>query len=689
MGNYKDRTLEIFLGKDMLSIDIETRSRQDLEAVGVYKYAEDCEVLLISYWHGINPPDDYSQVTCLDLFHGDKVPDEFMEMLTDSKVVKRAYNAQFERVVLSQFFKIHLPVEQWFDTMMIVNYLALPSSLDKITSFLFSGDANIRKDPMGGRCLTNFSKPKYHDPDPDNEYDREMWTNFKRYNRRDVLAECKLFEVLKPYALAMPHQELLYWRDDQEINDRGVMIDEQFINSALSIRDYLTLKGLGRFKKLTGGLSPSQVKAFAKFLTEETGVLCTSVAKDKLEEWEKQVPMMPEYVHESVQLKKLLSKTSLAKYDKMRLSVNSDSRIRGLFRFYGASRTGRFASQLVQVQNLKRNSLDNIEEWRKDVCEADVEYLQALTDNVPDLLSQLIRTAFIAKQGHTFVICDYHAIEAVVAAWLASEQWRLRVFATDGRIYEASAAQMFSVPINTITAPDGTHGENYYLRAKGKIAELALGYGGGVGALKAMGGEALGLSEQEMRQIVYLWRTKSPNIVQMWNNIDTAMRAIIQGTAESVNVCNNSEHDGDNMLLLERENSNFITLRLPSGRKLYYYKPHIKRMENDYGDEYEQLVYWGKDQKSSKWSIIPTRGSKIFENAVQAIARDLLCYAIHNISLEHMDIVMHVHDEIICEVPENKASVEDLKTLMCDLPNWARYLPLTADGFVTPFYRKD
>lgn len=668
------------MGKRHLSIDIETRSRLDISEVGAYKYAENCDVLLFSYCLDFKA-DSFKDVQCIDLLHGESIPIEIVNMLVDKDVVKHAYNAQFERVVLSEYLGTYLEPEQWFDTMLLSNYLALPAKLGDIAKFLFPEKESYHKDSGGSARIRMFSSPKYREPDMTKELDRRYWNDFILYNKQDVFVEMQVYLTLSSFIGEFPSNEKIYWNDDQRINDRGVRIDRDLVSAVIKIMDELSYRETKEFQALTGGLKPTQNVAFAKWLTEETGVLCNSVSKDNLQQWYDSLSVIPENVDKAIKLKKLLSKTSLKKFQRMRACMCDDDRARGLFQFYGGSRTGRFSGRLIQLQNLKRNSLSHLDRWREDALTGDLEYLELLTDDVPDVLSQLTRTAIIPREGYEFVVSDFHAIEAVVSAWVSGEKWRLDVFRGDGLIYEASASQMFNVPINTITRPDGSHGENYFLRAKGKVAELALGYGGGIGALEKMGGSALGLSESEMRDIVYLWRTKSPNIVKMWDRLDNAIRSIIMGTSNHESITNT--------IVVSRENDKFVSIQLPSLRKLYYYEPHFEVVETPYGINQQAIVFWGKDQQSGKWSRISTRGSKLFENVVQAIARDILVHAIHNIRLEKKDVVMHVHDEVIVEAPKGSFSVDDMNLLMTDFPAWAEGIPLTSAGFVTNFYKKD
>lgn len=668
--------------KEVLSIDIETRSRLDLSKVGVYKYAENCEVLLFSYsWNDDCIENGWQSVETVDLYKGEQLPPDIVSALVDKDIIKRAYNAQFERIVLSNYLNNYLDPKQWFDTMTLANYLSLPAKLDDIAKFLFPEDTGYHKDSGGSQRLKMFSLPNYRNPDFTKEKDRDYWQDFIRYNKKDVYVECMVHHALSKFFGEVSSKEYGYWVDDQKINDLGVRLDENLVNSVIKILDELSYREVKNFMELTGGLKPSQNVAFAKWLSEETGVHCSSVSKENLKIWYDSLSVVPEKVDKAIKLKSLMGKTSLAKFQKMKDCICGDGRARGLFQYYGGSRTGRFSGRLIQLQNLKRNNLPDIGLWREMACRGSLEELELLTDDVPDVLSQLVRTAIIPREGYEFIVSDFHAIEAVISAWVAGEKWRLEVFRTDGRIYEASASQMFNVPVNTITTPDGKHGENYFLRAKGKVAELALGYGGGVGALEKMGGAKLGLTDEEMRNIVYLWRTKSPRIVEMWNKIDGAMRSIIMGTSQFESITNS--------INIMRENEHFVSIELPSLRKLYYYEPHFTVKQTPYGVNQQSLVYWGRNQTSGKWEEIDTRGSKLFENIVQAIARDILCHAIHNVRLEHLDVVMHIHDETVVETPKNTLSVDDINLLMTDLPHWASGMPLTSAGFKTDFYMKD
>lgn len=673
-----------------LSIDIETRSRLDLTEVGVYKYAEDCEVLLFGY------SEDFGDVKVLDLYHGDKIPARIADAIVDDKVRKHAYNAQFERIVLSHYLKNHhcsydadvyltehkyLNPWDWYCTMVHSFYCSLPSTLDALSRFMFPNNPEYVKDERGKGLIRKFSSPKFIDPNLLDEDSRADWQAYIEYNKQDVVAEMKICQMLEKFA-PLPDTEHEYYVYDQYINDIGVRIDIPFAKNAKKLSEEIKYQRMHEWQDITGLKTPQQYTALRNWLTKRTGVICESVAKDKLDDFIQAVPVMPKDVSRAIEIKKELAKASIAKYAKALACVCEDGRCHGLFQFYG-TRTGRFAGRLLQLQNIVRNSIEPLEEWRSDVMVGDLDYLQALTNNVPDTLSQLIRTMLIPKDGCEFVIADFHAIEAVLSAWLADEQWRLEVFRGDGRIYEASASEMFGVPASTITKPDGSHGENYALRAKGKVAELALGYGGGVGALAKMGGERMGLTQQEMVDIVDLWRSRSPNIVAFWTKLDEAVLSVMDGTTKVYYI----NRDTNREIQVYRKGA-FLVIKLPSGRELFYCQPHYREVTTSWGATKQCLFFYGQEQTKRKWLPIATRGAKLFENIIQAIARDILCNAIRNIMMAGYDIVLHVHDEV-CVESRYLLEVDELNALMCDLPEWGKDIPLTSAGFTSKFYRKD
>lgn len=654
-----------------LNIDIETRSPVDLMTSGVHKYAQNCEIILFSYSVDL----DTNNIRCIDMAHGEKIPDEIMQALTDVGVIKHAYNAQFERVVIgTKLFGHPLPPNQWRCTYVHSLYLALPPSLDKLSKFMWPKNEKMQKDARGKRLIR-----KYSTSTGEIEVDKD-WLDFIEYNIQDVKVEAMIFLVLNKVC-PFPKKEQKLWEIDQAINDRGVAVDDELVEAAMQLSREVNEREEAEFTNITG-ISYTQNVKFAQWITEQTGVTCASVAGDKIADYLKQNRVIPGHVYSAINLHRLLNKSSLSKYKAIKNSAYKDDkgnwRTHGLFQFYGASRTGRFAGRLVQVQNLPRNYVSHLDEWRYNVKLADLFILDQYTDNIPDILSQLIRTAFIPSKGNELVVSDFHAIEAVVSAWLAEEGWRLRVFEGDGKIYEASASQMFGVPIDSITTPDGKHGPNYSLRAKGKVAELALGYGGGVGALEKMGGAKLGLSINEMESIRDKWRKRSPRIVAFWDKLDKAFRYIISGRYDTVPV-------GRVKVMRYR---NFIAVQLPSGRKLFYFKPGVESREEQVTFT-RRLYFYGQNQITKHWERIYTRGSKIFENIVQAISRDILCNAMINLTNSGYDIVMHVHDEIIVDVPKGTLSVQQMNDLMTNLPEWGKDIPLTAAGFTADFYRKD
>lgn len=654
-----------------MSLDLETRSRLDLAKVGVYKYAENCEILFLSYAYDGQP----DTLETVNLYKGEKIPEEVIADIKNPKVIKHAFNAQFERVVLSKYLGETLNPDNWYCSMVHSLYLNLPASLDKVSSFLFPKNIDAQKDKRGKALITKYSKPRYKKEIPAGDMNEYI-----EYNRQDVIVEMHVSSVLNKFA-PLPYQEQTNYVVDQIINDKGIYVDTELVNSALKINTELNEKRTAEFTDLTGLSSPRQNVAFAKWLTEQTGVECKSVAKEELKAYLEALPIVPKKVKRAIEIRQEMSKSSIAKYEAINRSICKDGRCHGLFQFYGASRTGRYAGRLVQLQNLPRNNVDNISDWREDVKTGDMEYLSMLTENVPSILSQLIRTTIIAPKGKKLIVCDFHAIEAVLSAWLAGEEWRLEVFRGDGRIYEASAAEMFNVDKDTITTPDGEHGENYALRAKGKVAELALGYGGGVGALKKMGGDKLGLTDEEMTQIVSLWRKRSPKIVKFWEALDLGLRQVVTDVSDSF-----VYKKGIKLAKKGR----FLTITLPSNRKLFYFNPHYIERLTPYGEYKPVLVYEGKNQTTGKWEDIETRGAKIFENIIQAIARDILCNSMLNMEkATHNAVTMHVHDELVIEVDDGWYDLKRMKRTMLDLPDWGKDIPLDCAGFETQFYMKD
>lgn len=657
---------------DKLHIDIETYSSIDIMRAGAYKYCEsvDFEILMVAYAFNDEP------IKIIDLAQGEKLPIEFINGLQDPKVEKHAHNATFERNAFKAV-GYNVPIEQWHCSAIKAAYCGLPLSLQMVSDALklekkgklSTGKALIRyfcvpckPTKVNGGRMRNFPE---HDP--------EKWEEFKRYCINDVVAEREIGTILKDYQI--PDFERQIYILDQQINDRGILIDLNMAQNAVNIDDQHSLVLKNRLIELTGLQNPNSPAQLKKWLGDAMGKEINSLAKD----------VMPDLINEaeSETVKKVLtlrgksSKTSTKKYVAMLNCACDDDRARGLFQFYGANRTGRWAGRLIQLQNLKRNYLKDLEASRTAFASGDYDLITMMYENISDTLSQLIRTAFIAKPNHIFAVADFSAIEARVIAWLANEDWRLDVFNTHGKIYEASASMMFNLPIEQCMKEEkgGLPG----IRDKGKVAELALGYQGSVGALKKMGGEAMGLSEPEMKNIVQKWRKANRNIATFWKNVENYAKAAVKRKKKFVL----SKHKG----LVFDCDGKVLTIELPSGRKLFYQSPQMT--ENRFGQE--SIKYKGVDQVTKKWWWVDSYGGKFVENIVQAVARDLLADSMLRLNKEGFNITMHVHDEAVCEVPilGAKESLERMCAIMGEPIPWAVDLPLNADGYLTPFYKKD
>lgn len=641
-----------------LSIDIETYSSVDLAKSGVYRYAEapDFEVLLFGYSVDAGP------VQVVDFACGEKIPKEIQQAILDNNVTKWAFNAQFERICLSKYFGIHLAPDSWRCTMVWSAYLGLPLSLEGAA--IVTG-ADKKKLTEGKELIRYFSVPCK--PTVTNggrtrnlpEHAPEKWNSFKAYNLRDVEVELSIQEKLQKFP--MPEEEWNNYILDQQINDRGIQLDLELVKKAIQCDEKVREELTSRLKELTDLDNPNSVVQMKSWLLEkglETDSLDKASVKALLKE-------APEHLSEVLELRQLLAKSSVKKYTAMENAVCTDGRARGLLQFYGANRTGRFAGRLIQVQNLPQNHLSDLEQARRLVRGGHFDALEILYDSIPGVLSELIRTAFVPKKGYKFIVADFSAIEARVIAWLAGETWRNEVFATHGKIYEASASQMFKVPLEEVT-------KGSPLRQKGKIAELALGYGGSVGALKAMGALDMGLTEEELKPLVYAWRNANPNIVRLWWDVD---RAVKEAVTER---CRTETHR-----IRFEYRSGMLLIWLPSGRQLTYVKPRIGI--NSFGSE--AVTYEGVGA-TKKWERIESYGPKFVENIVQAISRDILCCAMRKLDEKGFDIVMHVHDEVVLEVPI-EISVQDICALMGHTPPWAQGLLLRADGYECNFYKKD
>ena len=657
-----------------LSIDVETFSDVDLKKCGVYKYAEspDFEILLF----GVSV--DGSEVTVYDLASGDTVPEEIIRALSDDSVIKWAYNASFERVCLSvwlrrnypQYFssysieedtvRNYLDPSSWRCSLVWGAYMGLPLSLEGIGKVLKLENQKMAE----GKALIRYfcvpCKPtKANGGRTRNlpEHDPVKWSTFIAYNKRDVETEMAIQQKLSKF----PVPDFL-WEEyhlDQEINDRGIQLDMVLVEQAIAIDERSREELSAKMQQLTALENPNSVQQMKEWLTKH-GLEVDSLDKKAVKELLKTAP--PELA-EVLELRQQLAKSSVKKYQAMQNAVCTDGRARGMFQFYGANRSGRWAGRLIQLQNLPQNHMAHLEDARSLVRSGDYALLSALYDSVLEVLSELIRTAFVPRDGYKFIVSDFSAIEARVLSFLAGESWRLKVFAENGDIYCASATAMFHVPVEK-------HGQNAHLRQKGKIAELALGYGGSVGALKSMGALEMGLAEEELQPLVDAWRTSNPNIVQLWWDVDNAVKTTVRQRLDT-------ETHG----IRFRYRSGMLFIILPSGRQLCYVKP--KMGTNKFGGE--SVTYEGVGS-TKKWERIESYGPKFVENIVQAISRDILMYAMRTLS--HCFIVGHVHDELIIECSMD-VSPDAVCEQMGRTPPWIGGLNLRADGYETMFYKKD
>lgn len=647
----------------LLSIDIETYSSVDLVKCGVYAYCEsaDFEVLLFAY------AVDEEEVKVVDFASGEKLPDALLKALTDPAVIKTAYNANFERTCLAKFFGKPMPPEQWRCSSVHALMLGLPGHLDGVAKCLKLKEQKMKE---GKALIRYFSVPckptKVNGGRNRNlpEHDPDKWLTFKDYCKQDVEVERQIRKKLE--AFPIPKMEQKLWELDQNINDDGVLIDITFVSHAIQADTVFQENLYKEAVSLTGLENPNSPAQLKDWLQTQ-GLEVDSLAKKNVEALMAEVGN-PD-VKRLLELRQAMSKTSVKKYEAMERSICPDHRIRGLLQFYGANRTGRWAGRLVQIHNLPRNDMKDLEIARNLLKSGNYEAVGLLFDNVPDVLSQLIRTAFIPSKGHRFIVADFSAIEARVIAWLAGEHWRMEVFQTHGKIYEASAAQMFKVPIETID-------KGSPLRQKGKIAELALGYGGSKGALKQMGALEMGLTEDELPELVSAWREANPNIVNLWWDIEAAAIKAVKEKAVVKMQYGLTFHYTRGIL--------FITL--PSGRSLAYVRPKIG-MDERFGKE--QLTYEGVEQGSKQWGRIATYGGKLTENIIQAIARDCLAVAMLRLAEAGYRIKFHVHDEVVLEVPNGTRAMEEVEVLMGQPIEWAPGLPLSADSFETDYYKKD
>ena len=653
-----------------LSIDLETKSSVDITKCGVYKYAESPDFDILLFGVSVNG----GAVTVYDLANGEPVPANILAALSDNTVTKWAYNASFERICLStwllrncpRYFRSratedaarnYLDPAAWICTMVLAAYNGLPLGLEKVGAVLGLDEQKLKE---GKDLIRFFCCPRRTEDDgrvwnlPGDAPGK--WELFKKYNKRDVHVEMAIQERLRNYPV--PDAVWDEYRLDQRINDRGIRIDREFVEQAMRMDELSKTALTAAMKEKTGLENPGSVAQLKSYLIGK-GIKMDSLGKKDVAAL---IKTAPEDVAEVLSLRLQLAKSSVRKYQAMENAVCADGRCRGMFQFYGANRTGRWSGRLIQLQNLPQNHIADLEQARALVKDGDYEMLDALYTSVPGVLSELVRTAFVPRPGYKFIVADFSAIEARVLSHLAGEKWRTEVFRSGGDIYCASASQMFHVPVEK-------HGRNAHLRQKGKIAELALGYGGSVGALKAMGALEMGLSENELQPLVNAWRESNPNITTYWWAVDEAVKAAIK--LHATQRVGNIRFEARNGMLF---------IALPSGRKLAYVKPSIG--ENRFGGE--SVTYMGIDSKK-KWSRIESYGPKFVENIVQAASRDILAHAMRTLS-RHF-ICGHVHDELIIEC-ENDGPVESVCEMMGQVPSWLHGIELKADGYECGFYMK-
>lgn len=646
----------------VLHIDLETYSDIDIGKCGAYRYVDspNFEILLLAYAYDDEP------VTVIDLVQGEQIPKDVLEDIADDSAIKVAHNAAFERICLSKFLNTKLDPKAWHCTMVHALSLGFPASLADVGKALNLGE-DKQKMAVGKRLITYFCKPCK--PTQANgqrirnypHHDLEKWDLFKEYNRQDVVTEQTIYERLMKFPLPESEQQLYCL--DQSINDYGIGVDTDLMDKVIGYSETYEAQMRKECEELTGGINVHSIVQLKQWLTEQEGRQIDSLTKDDVDQLLK-LDLKPESKR-ILELRQETGKTSVKKYEAFERSICSDGRIHGAFQFYGAGRTGRWAGRLIQPQNFPRNAFEDIALARQLVKSEQWDEIEMLYGSMNDVFSTLIRTLIVPPEGMTFAIADYSAIEARVVAWMADEKWRQDVFANGGDIYCMSATQMFGVPVEK-------HGQNSHLRKKGKVAELACGYGGGVGALRKMGGEQMGLTEKEMDDIVKKWRRSSPHVVKLWRELgDAAIEAI------------------DTRLRVKcRHGVSFkyakgiLFMTLPSGRSLAYVQPRFDGRE---------LTYMGMNQTTRKWERTKTWGGKLTENLIQAIARDCLAESMTKIQQAGYHIVMHVHDEVIVEVPSEDAEehLKRIEELMGEPIEWAPGLLLTADGFTSEYYRKD
>lgn len=655
-----------------LNIDIETYSTESITDVGAYKYVQDPEFEVLMYAYSV----DFGEVQIVDLAQGEKLPNEIVEAMADDNVIKHAYNASFEyNALLAAGYDVGTRCG-WRCSMFHAMYLGYPSGLAK-TGNAIGLPQDKKKDASGKALIKYFSVPckatkvnggrtrnlPHHDPD--------KWGLFKDYCKQDVVAEMEIYKRLSMFPV--PDVEQRLWEISDSMNALGVKVDMELVTGALEINNRLSDRLIERAKEITGIDNPKSTKQVLEWLQERV---------DGVENTNKETVSnllvredISDDVREFLEIRQELAKASISKYKAMDVCHGTGDRVRGLLQVYGANRTGRWAGRLVQVQNLPRNYIDTLEIARSIIKSKDLDLLQAVYGNASDTLSQLIRTAFIPTAGNKFVVSDYSAIEARVVAWLAGEEWVNKVFATHGKIYEATASQMFGVPFELIKKGN----PEYALRQRGKVATLALGYQGGVGALVAMGADKMGLSEEEMTEIVDKWRGANPNIVKLWHGLNRAC----------INALQTGQDQEIRGLIIRYEceaiyGQSFLTIQLPSGRKLFYPKPYIKE------NQFDKLAVHFFSQKNTKWFPESTYGGKLTENCVQAIARDCLADLLIKLDdrLPDNPVVMHIHDEVVLDAKQD-LTLNEVCEIMAEPVSWAPGLVLKGAGFESEFYMKD
>jgi DNA polymerase len=655
----------------VLAIDIETYSDENLKEVGVYKYVDSPNFKILLFAYAFNDEDE----DIVDLESGEELPERVVKALLDKNVVKTAFNAQFERVVINKY--LGAKTENWECTMIMAWSLGITGGLENVGKVI-GLDPDKQKMAIGKKLIKIFCKPK---PNRKNKKqlamfkvtDRvlpsdmpEEWKTFKEYCIRDVEVERYIRRKLERFKTIDAEKKL--YELDQKINDRGVLIDLDMAENAISIDMEQTERLTEIFTKTTGLLNPNSLTDIKKYIRTKTSKEVKSITKNNLDKLQEEFRNYPDIVT-ALEVRQALSKTSISKYKKMIESACRDSRVRGTLQFYGAG-TGRWAGRLIQVQNLPQNHISDLDTARNVVKYGDLELLEITYDNPSDILSQCIRPTIIPSPGKKFIVSDFSAIEARVIAWFAGEKWRLDVFNSHGKIYEASASQMFHVPIEEIT-------KGSELRQKGKVAELALGYQGSAGALRQMKALEMGLTEDELQPLVDKWRAANPNIKRLWYTVENKVMEAIKNRS-TVRIT-------DKITAIYR--SGILFIELPSGRRIAYPKPRL--IDHDKFEGKKKIVFEGMNSKTNKWGWVDTYGGKLVENIVQATARDCLAHSMLKLERAGYNIVMHVHDEVVIEIEEEKDELKTVTDLMGQEIPWAKGLPLRADGYECSYYQKD